>query len=75
MPAPKHWETQAFRLRPYAEVCSCGAFICPPRDVCPGCGKNVLPEGQCISLDKRVLHGDVPENIVFMGSSGKERRG
>lgn len=74
MPAPKHWETQVFRLRPYAEVCDCGAFIFPPRDVCPKCGQNVLPEGQSISLDKMVLHGDAPENIVFMGNPGKEGR-
>ena len=82
MPTPKHWETQVFRLRPYAERCSCGHLIFPARDLCPKCGRDVLPdfckktaEGKLTSLDRQISVGKVPENVVFMSGSPEKNEG
>lgn len=83
MSTPLLWNTQAFRLRPYYEVCvSCGEIVFPPRDICPSCKKETLPampevpEGRAQkTLDKRILHGQpIPENVIIFGM-GKERGG
>jgi len=63
----------------------CGGIIFPPRDICPECREEALPKMReqpskreypsSLSLDKRILHGEQPKNVVFFGSYCKERGG
>lgn len=86
MSTPLYWQTQAFRLRPYYEICvNCGVIIFPPRDICPDCKKEALsntpksPDGKRHhkTLDKKILYGEpIPENVIIWdGGRSKERGG
>lgn len=45
MEAPKHWRLRKQRYALVGELCPrCDAKIFPPRDVCPYCGGEVIPE-------------------------------
>lgn len=42
------WRTRGQRLRLEGEICGCGRYIFPPRDVCPSC-KQIVKESHPLS--------------------------
>jgi len=70
--APQVWRWHPISLTLTGEQCpGCGQIIFPPRDLCPECGKRVLPEG--VNLATEIREGRTRPPRISYG--GKERGG
>lgn len=72
MSIPQNWRLGSIYLTLTGEECpECGPVF-PPRDLCPKCGRRILPEG--INLAEEIREGKIPPpKISYGGKGGKER--